>query len=231
MMDKYLTFRNLPECDISKHGRAQWEDNYPNHGLDFYIWKQENKKGDSACSGGIYQQASDTCYRYKKMTNICLLVKFKHDPERNTYSWFYTGGCFKGGEAVNYEDAKPGEHEDFKKVPIQLRLDHRDFADITIIKEDEDDEDVGANPNNSLTPEGRAPPKETDAKERFVRREKSGITNWMIWPTKLRVCTYSINSLCSSLVWLFSWLSSASPSLFTTLSKLPRHHLEKKDNH
>lgn len=66
--DKYLNIRNLPECEESKNGRSQWEPDYPTHGVDFNIWKQDTKKGDSSCSGGIYMQASDTCYRYKVMT-------------------------------------------------------------------------------------------------------------------------------------------------------------------
>jgi hypothetical protein len=37
-----------------------------------------------------------------------------------------------------------------------------------MIPETEDDEDSGANPSNSMTPEGRPPPKETDA-ERKIR--------------------------------------------------------------
>lgn len=114
--DKYLQIRNLPECEEAKHGRAQWEDDYPTHGVDFNIWKQDAKKGDSSCSGGIFVQSSDTCYRYKAMSAVCVLIKFKHDPDRNTYSWLYTGGCFKGGDPVNYEDVRPGETKNFKDV-------------------------------------------------------------------------------------------------------------------
>lgn len=129
--DRYLNLRNLPECEESKHGRSQWEPNYPSHGLDFNIWKQETKKGDSSCSGGIYMQNMDTCFRYKAMTGVCVLVKFKHDPERNTYSWFYTGGCFKGNDPINYEDVRSGDKRDFKDVHFEVRLDHRSFEEIT----------------------------------------------------------------------------------------------------
>jgi hypothetical protein len=66
--DKYLQIRNMPECEESKHGRSQWEDDYPTHGIDFNLWKQESKKGDSSCSGGSYSAAADMCYRYKVMT-------------------------------------------------------------------------------------------------------------------------------------------------------------------
>jgi len=107
--DKYLQIRNMPECEESKAGRSQWEADYPTHGIDFNLWKQETKKGDSGCSGGMYVAKHDVCYRYKVMTQVCVLVKFKHDLERNTYSWLYTGGCFKGGDPVNYEDGRPGE--------------------------------------------------------------------------------------------------------------------------
>jgi hypothetical protein len=29
----------MPECDEAMAGRAQWEDDYPTRGIDFYIWK------------------------------------------------------------------------------------------------------------------------------------------------------------------------------------------------
>lgn len=53
-VDRYLAVRNLPECDEYKSSRSQWEEDYPTHGIDFNLWKQEAKKGDSSCSGGIY---------------------------------------------------------------------------------------------------------------------------------------------------------------------------------
>ena len=117
---------------------------------------QETKKGDSSCSGGIYVAGADTCYRYKVMTQVCVLVKFKHDSERNTYSWLYTGGCFKGNDPVNYEDVRPGETKNFKDVQFEVRLDHRSFEEITMLPPEEE-EDEGANSTNSLTPEGTKP--------------------------------------------------------------------------
>lgn len=160
----------MPECEESKNGRSQWEADYPTHGVDFNIWKQESKKGDSGCSGGIYMPTGDTCYRYKVMTQVCVLVKFKHDQERNTYSWYYTGGCYKGNDPVNYEDVRPGESKNFKDVQFEVRLDHRSFEELTMLPP-EDDEDEGANPNNSMTPEGTPPKKESDA-ERKIRLKK-----------------------------------------------------------
>jgi hypothetical protein len=50
------------------------------------------------------------------MTQVCMFIKMRHDPELNQYSWFYTGGCFKGGEPVNYEDLRPSETRNFKDV-------------------------------------------------------------------------------------------------------------------
>lgn len=169
--DKYLNIRNMPECEESKNGRSQWEPDYPTHGIDFNIWKQETKKGDSSCSGGIYVQHSDTCYRYKVMTQVCVLIKFKHDTERNTYSWLYTGGCFKGNDPVNYEDVRPGEHKDFKDVQFEVRIDHRSFEEITMLPGLDDDDDDGANASNSMTPEGTPPKKETEA-ERKIRMKR-----------------------------------------------------------
>lgn len=52
--DRYLNVRNLPECDEAMSGFSQWEDDYPTRGIDFYIWKQTQEKGDTQCQGGIY---------------------------------------------------------------------------------------------------------------------------------------------------------------------------------
>lgn len=120
--------------------------------------------------------AADTCYRYKVMTQVCVLVKFKHDPERNTYSWLYTGGCFKGGDPVNYEDVAPGAQKNFRDVQFEVRLDHRSFEEVTLMPGLDDEEDDGANPTNSMTPEGKAPPKESDA-ERKVRLKREEWAN------------------------------------------------------
>ena len=54
----------------------------------------------------------------------------RHDPELNQYSWFYTGGCFKGGKPVNYEELKPGEIKNFKDVQFEVRMDHREWDEI-----------------------------------------------------------------------------------------------------
>lgn len=166
----------MPPCEEAKNGRSQWEPDYPTHGIDFNIWKQDTKKGDSSCSGGIYMSGSDTCYRYKVMTQVCVLVKFRHDPEKNTYSWLYTGGCYKGNDPVNYEDVHPGDTKFFKDVQFEVRLDHRSFEEITLLPSTDDDEDDGANSTNSLTPEGEKPKKETDA-ERKIRLKKEEWAN------------------------------------------------------
>lgn len=62
--DRYLNIRNMPECDEAMSGRSQWEEDYPTHGIDFNIWKQEQTKGDKVCYEGIYVESSDLCFRY-----------------------------------------------------------------------------------------------------------------------------------------------------------------------
>ena len=52
--DKYINLRGLEECELHKSGRAQWEPDYPVHGLNFRIWDQRTIKGDTTCSNGIY---------------------------------------------------------------------------------------------------------------------------------------------------------------------------------
>lgn len=123
--DRYLNVRNLPECDEGKSGRSQIEQEQPTHGINFYIWKQEQNKGDTTCSGGIFLQSNNLCYKYKAMSQVCIMVKMRHDSEMNQYSWIYTGGCFAGGQPVNYEDVAPGEVKNFKDVQFEVRLDQR----------------------------------------------------------------------------------------------------------
>ena len=97
--------------------RNQWMDNYPQKGLNFNIWKQFVTNNDTTCSNGIYLEKAQKCYKYKIMKQVCILLKFSKDPEKNTYSWVYTGGCYKNNEPVWYEDAVPdGPKEDFKTV-------------------------------------------------------------------------------------------------------------------
>jgi len=120
--------------------------------------------------------ASDMCYRYKVMTQVCVLIKFKHDTERNTYSWLYTGGCYKGNDPVNYEETAPGNKKDFKDVQFEVRLDHRSFEELTMLPGLDDDDDDGANANNSMTPEGQKPKEETAA-ERKIRLKREEYAN------------------------------------------------------
>lgn len=99
-----------------KAGRSQWEEDYPTHGVNFNIWMQDFKKGDSGCNDGIYISSTDMCFKYKRMTQVCVMVKFRLDPETNTYSWLYTGGCYKDNEPVYYVTASPGTMNSFKDV-------------------------------------------------------------------------------------------------------------------
>lgn len=118
----------MPECDYMKEGRSQVEPDYPTKGINFRIWDQEAIKGDQACTKGIYYASSDFCYKYKIMTQVCAMVKFRQDPETNTYSWLYTGGCYKDGDPVHYEDAEIGQSHSFKDVQFEVRMDHRDWS-------------------------------------------------------------------------------------------------------
>jgi hypothetical protein len=61
---------------------------------------------------------------------VCILLKFVRDVEKNSYSWVYTGGCFKDNKPVLYEDADPGALIDFKDVQFEVRLDARDINEL-----------------------------------------------------------------------------------------------------
>ena len=55
------------------------------------------------------------------MKAICLLVKFEKDIAHNSYSWVYTGGCFKGNQPVLYEWAETDVKYSFHDVKIEVR--------------------------------------------------------------------------------------------------------------
>ena len=121
--DKYISLRGQEPCAEYTRGNSQWEDDYPKHGVNFKLWKQIAQKGDSSCSGGIYISSSDNCYRYEIATNVCVMAKFSHDAERNTYSWVYTGGCFTDNQPVWYEALSPYETARFQELKFQVRID------------------------------------------------------------------------------------------------------------
>lgn len=82
------------------------------------------------------------------MKEVCVLVKFEKDLTHNTYSWVYTGGCFKDNKPVLYDWADTDVHYDFHDVKFQVREDHRptpdyinDDEDSTPTPEDNDDDD------------------------------------------------------------------------------------------
>jgi hypothetical protein len=123
--DKYLDVKGFNECELHASGRANWEPDFPINGLNFKIWDQFQKKGDSTCKQGIYVEKIDMCFTYKIMKQICVLVKFQKDVSKNTYSWITTGGCYKDNKAVLYEDAYPGDIVNFKDVQFEVRMDKR----------------------------------------------------------------------------------------------------------
>ena len=129
--DKYLDVRGQEYCRGFLSKRQQWEADYPERGLNFHIWNQKAVKGDSTCSNGMYMEATDMCYTYQVMKQVCIMVKFSRDADKNTYSWVYTGGCYKDNKAVYYEDASPNDVENFKNVQFEVRHDQRDFSAIS----------------------------------------------------------------------------------------------------
>ena len=70
------------------------------------------------------------------------MVKFEKDVEKNTYSWVYTGGCFKNNEPVLYEWADPDVKYNFHDVQFEVRVDHRTLDDLGAPEEEEDTEDA-----------------------------------------------------------------------------------------
>ena len=81
------------------------------------------------------------------MKEVCLLVKFEKDITHNTYSWVYTGGCFKDNKPILYDWADTDVKYNFHNVKFQVRLDNRPTpeydqdADDTPVVATTDDED------------------------------------------------------------------------------------------
>ena len=139
--DKYLKVRGQEICAQYAKGRSEYEADYPTHGLNFPLWKQHVTRDDSSCSGGIYHSSSGKCFRYEVMSQVCLMVKYSRDSETNTYSWVYTGGCYKDNAPVWYTPFNPGETADFKDVQFEVRTDQRDFSEISAAMAEENDAD------------------------------------------------------------------------------------------
>jgi len=125
MFDKYMDVKGFGECKMYSDGITFWEDDYPKHGINFKLWDQHEKKGDTVCEGGIYNTMANTCFTYDYIRKICILVKFKKDHSTNTYQWVHTGGCFEGGKTVLYKKAEVGEKHSFKKIKFEVRVDQR----------------------------------------------------------------------------------------------------------
>ena len=154
--DKYRVVKGFDECRGYASGKAQWEEDYPVHGLNFKIWDQSQKRGDSVCSMGIFVDSINTCFKYKIMKQACILVRFERDVDKNSYSWVYTGGCYANGEPILYEEAYPNENHNFRDVQFEVRMDTRE-SDLEPVEEEapveEDEEDEEG--NKKETPQAR----------------------------------------------------------------------------
>jgi len=153
--DKYMEVKGFDACDLYASGRAYWEEDYPTTGLNFKMWDQSQKKGDTTCTNGIYVESTDLCFTYKIMRQICVLLKFERNTETNTYSWVYTGGCFEGDKAVIYETAIPGETHNFQDIQFEARMDTRANAAIADAQAESGEFGEEVETDDSNTPTGR----------------------------------------------------------------------------
>ena len=56
--------RGFDECAYIQSGRSYDEAYYPKRGLNFLLWDQRKTVGDKTCSGGIYVEDHNACYKY-----------------------------------------------------------------------------------------------------------------------------------------------------------------------
>ena len=167
--DKYLDVRGFDECAGHASGRVAWEQDYPIRGLNFLIWDQRTTKKDTTCSGGIYVAEHGNCYKYRIMKQVCILVKFEKDVAKNTYSWVYTGGCFKNNEPVWYAWAEPDVKYNFHDIQFEVRQDHRESPP----SDDDDDETDDAPTEDTDEDDQKASGKEKPAAK--IKREKESL--------------------------------------------------------
>lgn len=87
----------------------------------------------------------NTCFKYKIMRQVCILVRFERDIDRNSYSWVYTGGCYENNEPILYDQAYPNENHNFRDVQFEVRMDTRESdlepLEEAPVEEEEEDED------------------------------------------------------------------------------------------
>ena len=166
--DQYMDIKGFEECKLYSQGIAYWDELYPKYGVNFKLWDQKSKKGDTTCTNGIYVEKADTCFVYKYISQICLLVKFKKDRETNTYQWIHTGGCFDGDKAVMYKDAQVGETQNFKEIQFEVRLDTRIDSGVYSTEDGEEEEDNGDEIDTEYDPDAKK--RETPANK--IKKEK-----------------------------------------------------------
>lgn len=58
------------------------------------------------------------------------MTKYERNQEKNTYSWVYTGGCFKDNKPALYVPASPYERISFQDTQFEVRQDFRNIEDI-----------------------------------------------------------------------------------------------------
>lgn len=54
------------------------------------------------------------------------MTRYEKDPAKNTYSWVYTGGCYKNSEPVWYQWAEPDVTYNFHDIKFEVRQDNRE---------------------------------------------------------------------------------------------------------
>ena len=198
-------------CSEAESGRSRWEADYPKRGLNFLIWDQKQVKGDTTCTNGIYVEATKMCYTYNVMRQVCMLVKFTKDIEKNTYSWIYTGGCFAGNKPVWYEQADPNSSKNFKDIQFEVRLDHRENSEIANAMKDDDstnnDSDTLDDDDDDSSTTGKNSTEKPAAK---IKREKENLLqqaeNGDVKPTGLYIF-YHIFKFIAGLALLLAVIS------------------------
>ena len=99
------------------------------------------------------------------MKEVCLLVKFEKDIAHNTYSWVYTGGCFKDNKPILYDWADVDVKYKFNEVKFQVRLDNRPTPDYVNDDDDSTPADTNDEEEENLDAEGNPIPTSSEIKK------------------------------------------------------------------
>ena len=111
---EYTQVQKLPACFGYK--QEIWNPDDPVNGVNLLAWKEFGNVHEGKCDNGIVK--NDICFEYALMSEIWVIIHPTNDDP--TQGWYLKDGCFEGGSAIKYIQARPGIEYKFENIPIQV---------------------------------------------------------------------------------------------------------------